>query len=75
MTPRHLSNPPPLFLPLPPQPLAPSSQEVGGMKATQKKAASSHNAVEVRLNRALEEAEQYKTQLQRARTESKVWWA
>jgi len=42
------------------------------MKTTQKKAASSHNALEVRLNRALEEAEQYKTQLQRARTESKV---
>ena len=42
------------------------------MKATQKKAASSQGALEVRLNRALEEAEKYKTELAKARAESKV---
>ena len=38
----------------------------------QKKAASSHSTVEVRLNRALEEAERYKTALLKERTEAKV---
>ena len=42
------------------------------MKTTQKKAVSSHSALEVRLNRAMEEVERYKTQLQRTKTESKV---
>lgn len=47
-------------------------QEVDGMKSAQRKAASSHGALEVRLNRALEEAEKHKTALQKARSESKV---
>lgn len=42
------------------------------MKAKQKKAVSSQGAMEVRLNRALEEAESYRVQLQKARAESKV---
>ncbi len=42
------------------------------MKSTQKKAASSHSALEVRLNRAMEEAERYKTALQKARADTKV---
>lgn len=46
-------------------------KEVDGMKSAQRKAASSHGALEVRLNRALEEAEKHKTALQKARSESK----
>lgn len=42
------------------------------MKGTQRKAASQQSAVEVRLNRALEETEKYKSALQKARADSKV---
>ena len=42
------------------------------MKSTQKKATSNQGALEVRLNRAMEETEKYKTALQKARVDSKV---
>ena len=42
------------------------------LKLAQKKSASSQSSVEVRLNRAVEEAERYKTALQKERTEAKV---
>ena len=42
------------------------------MKAAHRKAASGHSAVEVRLNRATEEVEKYKTELRKARMDSKV---
>lgn len=46
-------------------------KEVDSLKSTQKKSASQQGALEVRLNRALEEAERYKTSLQRAKVDSK----
>ena len=42
------------------------------MKSAQRKAASNQGALEVRLNRALEEAERHKATLQKARSDSKV---
>lgn len=42
------------------------------MKASQKRALSQHSAVEVRLNRALEEVERYKDALQKAKSDAKV---
>ena len=42
------------------------------MKAAQRKASSGHSAVEVRLNRAMEEVEKYKTELRKAQADSKV---
>lgn len=47
-------------------------QEVEGMKRAQKQASSSHNATEVRLNRALEEAERSKAELNKLKQSSKV---
>ena len=47
-------------------------QEVEGMKVRQKKAAGQQGALEVRLNRALEEAERYKTELATMRARSEV---
>ena len=47
-------------------------QEVEGMKGRQKKAAGQQGALEVRLNRALEEAERYKTELATMRARSEV---
>lgn len=47
-------------------------QEVEGLKRTQKQASSSHNATEVRLNRALEEAERSKAELTKLKQSSKV---
>lgn len=47
-------------------------QEVEGMKRAQKQASSSHNATEVRLNRALEEAERSKAELGKLKQSSKV---
>ncbi|XP_063045144.1 testis-expressed protein 9 [Engraulis encrasicolus] len=38
-------------------------KEIDGLKRAEKQAANNHGATEVRLNRALEEAEKYKTQL------------
>ncbi|KAL2088418.1 hypothetical protein ACEWY4_015317 [Coilia grayii] len=38
-------------------------KEIDGLKRAEKQAANCHGATEVRLNRALEEAEKYKTQL------------
>ena len=49
-----------------------SRQELDGMKRSQKQQASSQSATEVRLNRALEDLEKYKAQLQRAKSSSKV---
>lgn len=42
------------------------------MKRTHKQAASTHSATEVRLNRALEEAEKTKTQLSKLKQSTKV---
>ncbi|XP_072527893.1 testis-expressed protein 9 isoform X2 [Salminus brasiliensis] len=46
-------------------------KELEGMKRAQKQAASSHSATEVRLNRALEEAEKSKAQLSKLKQSSK----
>ncbi|TTK32049.1 Testis-expressed protein 9 [Bagarius yarrelli] len=46
-------------------------KEVEGMKRVQKQASSSHNATEVRLNRALEEAERSKAELNKLKQSSK----
>ena len=42
------------------------------MKRSQKQQVSSQSATEVRLNRALEEVDKLKNQLQKAKSESKV---
>ena len=47
-------------------------QEVEVMQGHQMKARSQHGAVEVRLNRALEEVERYRTELTAARARSEV---
>ena len=47
-------------------------QELDGMKRSQKQQASSQSVTEVRLNRAIEDAEKYKSQLMKAKSESKV---
>lgn len=44
------------------------------MKRTHKQAANTHSATEVRLNRALEEVEKTKTQLNKLKQSSKVMW-
>ncbi|XP_060767827.1 testis-expressed protein 9 [Neoarius graeffei] len=46
-------------------------KEVEGMKRAQKQVSSSHNATEVRLNRALEEAERSKAELNKLKQSSK----
>ncbi|KAK1802169.1 hypothetical protein P4O66_021841, partial [Electrophorus voltai] len=46
-------------------------KELEGMKRAQKQAASAHSAMEVRLNRALEEAEKSKTDLSKLKQSSK----
>ncbi|XP_046696562.1 LOW QUALITY PROTEIN: testis-expressed protein 9 [Silurus meridionalis] len=46
-------------------------KEVEGIKRAQKQASSSHNATEVRLNRALEEAERSKAELVKLKQSSK----
>ncbi len=47
-------------------------KELESMKKTHKQAASTHSATEVRLNRALEEVERTKTQLNKLKQSSKV---
>ena len=42
------------------------------MKTSQKKATGQHSALEVRLNRAMEETDKYKSALQKARNDLKV---
>ena len=49
-----------------------SPQDMDSMRGDQRKASTQHSAVEVRLNRALEEVDKHKTALQKARSESKV---
>ncbi|XP_036400393.1 testis-expressed protein 9 [Megalops cyprinoides] len=46
-------------------------KEIDGLKRTQKQAATNHSATEVRLNRALEEAEKFKLQLNKIKQSSK----
>ncbi|CAB1339396.1 unnamed protein product, partial [Coregonus sp. 'balchen'] len=46
-------------------------KEIEGLKRAQKQAATNHSAVEVRLNRALEEVERSKTQLSKIKQMSK----
>ncbi|WAR29593.1 TEX9-like protein [Mya arenaria] len=48
-----------------------TKKELDGMKRTQKQAATTQGATEVRLNRALEEIERLKEQLSRAKTSSR----
>ena len=47
-------------------------QELEAMRGRQTKARSQHGAAEVRLNRALEEVERYKTELTAAQARSEV---
>uniref|UniRef100_A0A8C8F0D2 Testis expressed 9 n=1 Tax=Oncorhynchus tshawytscha TaxID=74940 RepID=A0A8C8F0D2_ONCTS len=44
-------------------------KEIGGLKRAQKQAATNHSAIEVRLNRGLEEVERSKTQLTKLKTQ------
>ncbi|XP_039262443.2 testis-expressed protein 9-like [Styela clava] len=46
-------------------------KELDGLKREQKQSSVSHNATEVRLNRALEDAERYKAQLQKDKLTNK----
>lgn len=48
-------------------------QELENKRRLQKQAATSQSATEVRLNRALEEAEKYKLELSKLRQNNKVW--
>ncbi|XP_056317717.1 testis-expressed protein 9 [Danio aesculapii] len=53
------------------QQMAALQKELESMKRTHKQAASTHSATEVRLNRALEEAEKTKTQLNKLKQSTK----
>ena len=48
-------------------------QELENKRRLQKQAVASQSAMEVRLNRALEEAEKYKLELSKLRQNNKVW--
>ena len=48
-------------------------QELETKRRLQKQAVASQSAMEVRLNRALEEAEKYKLELSKLRQNNKVW--
>lgn len=48
-------------------------QELEDKRRLQKQAAASQSAMEVRLNRALEEAEKYKLELSKLKQNNKVW--
>lgn len=48
-------------------------QELENKTRLQKQAVASQSAMEVRLNRALEEAEKYKLELSKLRQNNKVW--
>ena len=54
------------------RPLFAAVQELEQLKRGQKQQQSTQSATEVRLNRALEEIERYKDQLQKAKASSKV---
>ena len=47
-------------------------KELDALKNSQKKATSQHSVVEVRLNRALEDVEKYKSALQKSKGEARV---
>lgn len=49
-----------------------TTQELENKRRLQKQAATSQSATEVRLNRALEEAEKYKVELNKLRQSNKV---
>lgn len=48
-------------------------QELENKRRLQKQAVASQSAMEVRLNRALEEAEKYKLELSKLQQNNKVW--
>ena len=50
------------------------NQELENLKRIQKQATISQSATEVRLNRALEEAERYKVELNELKQSNKVQW-
>lgn len=52
--------------------LSPTVQEIQNLKSFQKGAAAIHSSKEVRLNRALEEMEKVKTQLNKIQQMNKV---
>ena len=69
---KNVSQSLPLIFLLLTRPLFAAVQELEQLKRGQKQQQSTQSATEVRLNRALEEIERYKDQLQKAKASSKV---